>query len=88
MENFLVQLINSPNSPVANTDGEVVVVGGGHAATIAVRAAGKGLIRHLALLQLHLLGLDPFPLYLAEVLIWRQGMGFYEGPSGPRLLAG
>ncbi|BAF25080.1 Os09g0413700, partial [Oryza sativa Japonica Group] len=45
MENFLVQLINSPNSPVANTDGEVVVVGGGHAATIAVRAAGKGLIR-------------------------------------------
>ncbi|EAZ09090.1 hypothetical protein OsI_31356 [Oryza sativa Indica Group] len=45
MENFLVQLINSPNSLVANTDGEVVVVGGGHAATIAVRAAGKGLIR-------------------------------------------
>uniref|UniRef100_A0A0E0M166 AB hydrolase-1 domain-containing protein n=1 Tax=Oryza punctata TaxID=4537 RepID=A0A0E0M166_ORYPU len=45
MEDFLVQLINSPNSPVANTDGEVVVVGGGHAATIAVRAAGKGLIR-------------------------------------------
>ncbi|TVU09514.1 hypothetical protein EJB05_42994 [Eragrostis curvula] len=45
MESFLVQLMNSPNSPVANADGELVIVGGGHAATIAVRAAGKGLIK-------------------------------------------
>nr|XP_009401396.1 PREDICTED: uncharacterized protein LOC103985431 [Musa acuminata subsp. malaccensis] len=41
MENFLVQFINASDGPLANSEGELVIFGGGHAATIAVRAAGK-----------------------------------------------
>ncbi|KAM3257760.1 hypothetical protein ACQJBY_049838 [Aegilops geniculata] len=62
MENFLVQLLNSPNSPVADADGELVVVGGGHAATIAIRAAGKGLIRPSAVAAVAPTWAGPFPI--------------------------
>ncbi|CAL9162664.1 unnamed protein product [Musa hybrid cultivar] len=41
MENFLVQFINASDGPLANSEGELVIFGGGHAATIVVRAAGK-----------------------------------------------
>ncbi|KAJ8504313.1 hypothetical protein OPV22_005199 [Ensete ventricosum] len=41
MENFLVQFINASDGPLANSEGELVIFGGGHAATIALRAAGK-----------------------------------------------
>lgn len=44
MQNFLEQFINAPDSPLANSGGELVIFGGGHAATIALRAAGKGSI--------------------------------------------
>ncbi|KAI4963958.1 hypothetical protein ZWY2020_008630 [Hordeum vulgare] len=72
MENFLVQLLNSPNSPVwmqvkqnllfQSTDGELVVVGGGHAATIAIRAAGKGLIRPSAVAAVAPTWAGPLPI--------------------------
>ncbi|KAM3275603.1 hypothetical protein ACQJBY_044144 [Aegilops geniculata] len=62
MENFLVQLLNSPNSPVADADGELVVVGGGHAATIAIRAAGKGLIRPSAVAAVAPTWAGPLPI--------------------------
>ncbi|KAJ4812789.1 alpha/beta-Hydrolases superfamily protein [Rhynchospora pubera] len=45
MENFLIQLINSPDSPVKSSEGDLIICGGGHAATIVVRAAGKGLVK-------------------------------------------
>jgi pimeloyl-ACP methyl ester carboxylesterase len=45
MEKFLVDFINSPNSPLGTPDNDLVVIGGGHAATIAVRAAKKGLVQ-------------------------------------------
>ncbi|KAG6496867.1 uncharacterized protein LOC121988450 [Zingiber officinale] len=44
MQNFLEQFINAPDGPLANSGGELVIFGGGHAATIALRAAGKGSI--------------------------------------------
>ncbi|RLM86302.1 uncharacterized protein C2845_PM04G13220 [Panicum miliaceum] len=62
MESFLVQLMNSPNSPVANADDELVIVGGGHAATIAVRAAGKGLIRPSAIAAVGPTWAGPLPI--------------------------
>ncbi|KAK3130055.1 hypothetical protein QOZ80_6BG0488330 [Eleusine coracana subsp. coracana] len=62
MESFLVQLMNSPNSPVANADGELAIVGGGHAATIAVRAAGKGLIRPSAVAAVAPTWAGPLPI--------------------------
>nr|CAD1826436.1 unnamed protein product [Ananas comosus var. bracteatus] len=76
MENFLVQLMNAPDSPVGKlrnvvtlfvfnvqntlvshpfekviillpylSNGDLIVFGGGHAATLALRAAGKDLVR-------------------------------------------
>ncbi|KAJ0571344.1 putative alpha/Beta hydrolase [Helianthus annuus] len=53
MESFLVDFILDPNSPV-NRMGrcyscDLVIVGGGHAATIAIRAAKKGLVKPTAI---------------------------------------
>lgn len=45
MEKFLVDFVNARNSPVSFSDNDLVVFGGGHAATIAVRAAKKGLVQ-------------------------------------------
>ncbi|KAK3036245.1 hypothetical protein RJ639_030787 [Escallonia herrerae] len=45
MEKFLVDLINAPSGPVSGSGNNLVVFGGGHAATIAVRAAKKGLVK-------------------------------------------
>ncbi|XP_076941546.1 uncharacterized protein LOC143611149 isoform X2 [Bidens hawaiensis] len=48
MESFLVDFILDPNSPVNLTE-DLVIVGGGHAATIAIRAANKGLVKPTAI---------------------------------------
>ncbi|KAJ4974200.1 hypothetical protein NE237_007374 [Protea cynaroides] len=45
MENFLVEFMNAPDSPLRHSDDELVVFGGGHAATIALRAVKKGLVK-------------------------------------------
>lgn len=45
MEKFLVDFINAPNSPISSFGNDLVVFGGGHAATIAVRAAKKNLVK-------------------------------------------
>ncbi|ONM21836.1 alpha/beta-Hydrolases superfamily protein [Zea mays] len=62
MESFLVELMNSPNSPVANADDELIIVGGGHAATIAVRAAGKDLIKPSAVAAVAPTWAGPLPI--------------------------
>ncbi|GAB2289656.1 hypothetical protein Dimus_023964 [Dionaea muscipula] len=45
MEKFLVDLVSSPDSPVSSSASDLVIVGGGHAATITVKAAKKGLLK-------------------------------------------
>lgn len=45
MEKFLVDFINSPNSPISSFGDDLVIFGGGHAATIAVRAVKKNLVK-------------------------------------------
>ncbi|XP_071703989.1 uncharacterized protein [Rutidosis leptorrhynchoides] len=49
MESFLVDFILAPDSPISNLGQDLVVVGGGHAATIAIRAAKKGLVNLTAI---------------------------------------
>ncbi|KAF5208245.1 alpha/beta-Hydrolases superfamily protein [Thalictrum thalictroides] len=49
MEAFLVEFINAPDRPLQHKDGDLVVCGGGHAATIALRAAQKGLVKTSAI---------------------------------------
>ncbi|XP_076936564.1 uncharacterized protein LOC143603734 isoform X2 [Bidens hawaiensis] len=48
MESFLVDFILDPNGPVNRAE-DLVIVGGGHAATIAIRAANKGLVKPTAI---------------------------------------
>ncbi|KAK1407304.1 hypothetical protein QVD17_38918 [Tagetes erecta] len=48
MESFLVDFILDPNSPINRME-DLVIVGGGHAATIAIRAAKKGLVKPTAI---------------------------------------
>nr|XP_043605995.1 uncharacterized protein LOC122578161 [Erigeron canadensis] len=49
MESFLVDFILAPNSPISSLGQDLVIVGGGHAATIAIRAAKKGLVKPTAI---------------------------------------
>ncbi|CAH1428368.1 unnamed protein product [Lactuca virosa] len=46
MESFLVDFILDQNSPIGK---DLVIIGGGHAATIAIRAAKKGLVKPTAI---------------------------------------
>ncbi|KAL8215976.1 hypothetical protein R6Q57_022813 [Mikania cordata] len=48
MESFLVDFILHPNSPINSTE-DLVIVGGGHAATLAIRATKKGLVKPTAI---------------------------------------
>lgn len=62
MEKFLVDLVNSFDGPVSRSDNELVIVGGGHAATIAVRAAKKGLVKPSAIAAVAPTWAGPLPI--------------------------
>ncbi|GJZ08887.1 alpha/beta hydrolases superfamily protein [Tanacetum coccineum] len=49
MESFLVDLILAQDSPISSSAEGLVIVGGGHAATLAIRAAKKGLVKPTAI---------------------------------------
>ncbi|XP_030535024.1 uncharacterized protein LOC115744070 isoform X1 [Rhodamnia argentea] len=49
MEKFLVDFVNAPDSPLSRSADDLVVFGGGHAATIVARAAKKGLVKPRAI---------------------------------------
>lgn len=63
MEKFLVDLVNSPDSPIGSIpDNNVVIFGGGHAATIAVRATKKGLVNPAAVAAVAPTWAGPLPI--------------------------
>ncbi|CAM8972767.1 unnamed protein product [Rhodiola kirilowii] len=62
METFLVDFINAPDSPVNSSENDLVVVGGGHAATITVRAAKKGLVKPAAIAAVAPTWAGPLPI--------------------------
>ncbi|EXB44683.1 hypothetical protein L484_015940 [Morus notabilis] len=45
MEKFLVDFINASDGPISSSADDLVVFGGGHAATITIRAVKKGLLK-------------------------------------------
>lgn len=49
MESFLVDFILDQSSPISSLAKDLVIIGGGHAATIAIRAAKKGLVKPTAI---------------------------------------
>lgn len=64
MEKFLVDLVNSPDGPISsgNSENDFVLFGGGHAATIAVRAAKKGLVKPAAIAAVAPTWAGPLPI--------------------------
>ncbi|GAV79474.1 Abhydrolase_6 domain-containing protein [Cephalotus follicularis] len=63
MEKFVVDFINSPDNPIScSNENDLVVFGGGHAATIAVRAAKKGLVKPIAIAAVAPTWAGPLPI--------------------------
>uniref|UniRef100_A0A5B7BF98 AB hydrolase-1 domain-containing protein n=1 Tax=Davidia involucrata TaxID=16924 RepID=A0A5B7BF98_DAVIN len=62
MEKFLVDFINAPDSPVNSSENDLVVFGGGHASTITVRAAKKGLVKPTAIAAVAPTWAGPLPI--------------------------
>ncbi|CAA0826619.1 alpha/beta-Hydrolases superfamily protein [Striga hermonthica] len=67
MERFLVDFVNAPDSPISSfvADNEYVVFGGGHGATIAVRATKKGLLTPKAIAAVAPTWAGPLPIVFA-----------------------
>lgn len=79
MEKFLVDFINAPNSPVNNSDKDLVVFGGGHAATIAVRAAKKGLVKPTAIAAIAPTWAGPLPIVFGRDSSMETRYGLLRG---------
>ncbi|XP_008802612.2 uncharacterized protein LOC103716409 isoform X2 [Phoenix dactylifera] len=108
MEDFLVQFMNAPDSPLTNSDSilppmnclssmtclgekeedlgesadphaELVIFGGGHAATIALRAAGKGLIKASAIAAVAPTWAGPLPIVFGRTAPMESRYGFLRG---------
>ncbi|XP_078444216.1 alpha/beta-Hydrolases superfamily protein [Wolffia australiana] len=79
MENFLVSFLTSPTSPLSNSGGELVIVGGGHAATIAVRAAKKGLVKPSAVAAVAPTWAGPLPIVFGRSSDMESRYGFLRG---------
>ncbi|XP_042499093.1 uncharacterized protein LOC122077270 [Macadamia integrifolia] len=62
IENFLVEFMNAPDSPLRQSDDELVVFGGGHAATVALRAVKKGLVKLSAIAAVAPTWAGPLPI--------------------------
>ncbi|KAM0936413.1 putative alpha/beta hydrolase-1 [Dioscorea sansibarensis] len=79
MENFLIQFMNASDSPVKNLGGDLIVVGGGHAATIALRAAGKGLIKPSAIAAVAPTWAGPLPIVFGRSSDMESRYGLLRG---------
>lgn len=79
MEKFMVDLINSPASPVSKSGNDLVVVGGGHAATLAVLAAMKGLVKPAAIVAVAPTWAGPLPIVFGRDSNMESRYGFLRG---------
>ncbi|XP_010532221.1 PREDICTED: uncharacterized protein LOC104808268 [Tarenaya hassleriana] len=62
MEKFVVDFVNSPESPVAQAGNDLAIIGGGHAATLAVRATKRGLLKPSAIAAVAPTWAGPLPI--------------------------
>ncbi|KAK9684556.1 hypothetical protein RND81_10G218000 [Saponaria officinalis] len=79
MEKFLVDFLNSPGSPVSRSGEDLVVVGGGHAATIAVLAAKKGLVKPKAIVAVAPTWAGPLPIVFGRDSSMETRYGLLRG---------
>lgn len=79
MEKFLVDFMNAPNGPISSSDNDLVVFGGGHAATITVRAAKKGLVKPTAIAAVAPTWAGPLPIVFGRDSNMESRYGLLRG---------
>lgn len=62
LEKFLVDFMSAPDCPISQTKNDLVVFGGGHAATITIRAAKRGLVKPAAIAAVAPTWAGPLPI--------------------------
>lgn len=62
MEKFVVDLINALDSPLSSSETDLVIFGGGHAATLIVRAVKKNLVKPTAIAAVAPTWAGPLPI--------------------------
>ncbi|KAJ7956394.1 alpha/beta-Hydrolases superfamily protein [Quillaja saponaria] len=79
LEKFLVDFINAPNSPVSHPENNLVIFGGGHAASIVIRAAKKGLVKPKAIAAVAPTWAGPLPIVFGRDSSMETRYGFLRG---------
>ncbi|KAL9252794.1 hypothetical protein AKJ16_DCAP09000 [Drosera capensis] len=79
MEMFLVDFVNLSSSPVSCSVGDLVIVGGGHAATIVVKAAKNGLLKPSAIAAVAPTWADPLPIVFGRESNMEPRYGLLRG---------
>ncbi|XXG38956.1 hypothetical protein AAC387_Pa01g0039 [Persea americana] len=79
MEKFLVEIINSSDSPLSHPGNDLVVFGGGHAATIALRATKKGLVKPSAIAAITPTWAGPLPIVFGRSSNMESRYGLLRG---------
>ncbi|KAL6997315.1 hypothetical protein U1Q18_007441 [Sarracenia purpurea var. burkii] len=79
MEKFLVDFMNAPNSPISCLDDDLVIFGGGHAATLTVRAAKKGLVKPSAIAAVAPTWAGPLPIVFGRDSNMESRYGLLRG---------
>ncbi|KAK9926009.1 hypothetical protein M0R45_023265 [Rubus argutus] len=62
MEKFLVDFINAPDGPIRGSENDLVVFGGGHAATLTIRAVKRGAVKPKAIAAVAPTWAGPLPI--------------------------
>ncbi|KAF7840411.1 Alpha/Beta hydrolase fold [Senna tora] len=80
LENFLVEFINAPNSPIKQSENDdLVIFGGGHAASIVIRAANKGLVKPKAVAAVAPTWAGPLPIVFGRDSSMETRYGLLRG---------
>ncbi|CAI8610048.1 unnamed protein product [Vicia faba] len=79
LEDFLVDFINSPDGPVKQSDNDLVIFGGGHAASIVLRAAKKGLVKPKAIAVIAPTWSGPLPIIFGRNSSMETRYGLLRG---------
>lgn len=79
MEKFVVDLINAPDSPLSSSESDLVIFGGGHAATLTVRAAKKNLVKPTAIAAVAPTWAGPLPIVFGRDSSMETRYGLLRG---------
>ncbi|KAL6178076.1 hypothetical protein ACLB2K_049596 [Fragaria x ananassa] len=79
MEKFLVDFINSPDGPLNGSENDLVVFGGGHAATLTIRAAKRGAVKPKAIAAIAPTWAGPLPIVFGRDSSMETRYGLLRG---------